>query len=63
VDPEFFTDRSNHKYKHKNLTSAAAGCRGLGAKASGWIEGGLPLSSVADGRCSRSYNLSSNSVI
>jgi hypothetical protein len=28
VDPEFFTDRSNHKYKHKNLTSVETGRRG-----------------------------------
>jgi hypothetical protein len=30
ADPELFTDRSNHKYKHKNLTLAAAGRRGAG---------------------------------
>jgi hypothetical protein len=30
TDPEFFTDRSNHKYKHKNLTSAVVGRQGAG---------------------------------
>jgi hypothetical protein len=48
ADPEFFIDQSNHKYKHKNLTSAVAGHRGAGDLEQR-LAGGLPLSLVANG--------------